>query len=163
MAELIKNKLTHWIKDHAGFWTFGIFVVAILGLLGGIGVWALDSQDRKIMATLTAEAKRLDTRIDGNTELLKLIDKKIDRVDQKIDGLGARVDKKIDNMDKKIDDLSARMDKKIDDLSARMDRKIDNLSARMNQKIDSLSSRMDKKIDNLSARMDTILDRLPAR
>ena len=145
MAEAIKNKLPHWIKDHAGFWSFGILVVAILGLLGGIGVWALESQERKIMAVLTAEDKRLDTRIDGNTELLKRIDKKIDRVDQKIEELSARVDEKIDN-------LSSRMDQKIDGLSARMDKKIDNLSASM-----------DQKIDNLSARMDTILDRLPAR
>ena len=138
MAEGVKNKLTNWIKDHAGLWTFGILVVAILGLLGGIGARALESQDRKIMAALTAEAKRLDTRIDNNKELLQ-------RIDKNIDALGKRMDQKIDN------------------LSARMDQKIDSLSARVDQKIDDLSVRMDQKIDNLSARMDKVLDRLPAR
>lgn len=90
MAEAVKEGLTHWIKDHAGLWTFGILMVAILGLLGGVGLWALESQDRKIMTALTAEAKRLDTRIDGNKEILQRIDKKIDAVDQKIDNLSSR-------------------------------------------------------------------------
>ena len=101
MAEAV-NKLTYWIKDHAGLWTFGILAVAVLGLLGGIGVWALESQDRKVMVALTAEAKRLDARIDGNKELLQRIDRKIDalgeRMDQKIDGLTDRIDKILDSL-----------------------------------------------------------------
>ncbi len=130
MAETVKDRLTHWIKDQAGLWTFGILVVAILGLLGGIGLWALESQDRKIMTALTTEAKRLDTRIDGNKEILQRIDMKIDAVDQKIDNLSASVDQKIDKLSARVDNLGARMDQKIDNLSTRMDKILDSLRAR---------------------------------
>lgn len=30
-----------WIKNHAGWWTFGLFVIAVLGFVGELGVWAL--------------------------------------------------------------------------------------------------------------------------
>lgn len=101
--------MREWLKKHGGYWTFGIFLLALLGSMGGLGIWGLEAQDEKrvisdekiaevaaaenkrVEEKTEAEIKRLDTRADTNLELIGQMNAKLDRMDGKLDMLLMRV------------------------------------------------------------------------
>ena len=150
--------MREWIKKQSGYWSFGLFILALLGTVGGLGVWALNAQDARQRAEVEkvsavagsaidrvekqtgSEVARLDARADAALELIKQINARLDRVDDRFD----RVDDKFDRMDEKLE----RMDARLDQMHARLDR----MDARLGQVEDRLD-RMDGKLDILLARV----------
>lgn len=106
-------------KRQSGYWSFGLFLLALLGTVGGLDVWALNAQDARQRATVEkvsavagsdirrveekadSEIKRLDNRVDNNLELIRQIGARLDRMDDRLD----RMDDKLDRMDDKLDAL----------------------------------------------------------
>ena len=101
--------MREWFKKTSGYWTFGIFLLALLGGMGGLGHWGLNAQDAKQDAKIEkasavaeselnrvegqtgSEVKRLDGRVDTNLELIKQISVKLNGMDRKLDTLLIRV------------------------------------------------------------------------
>ncbi len=83
-----------------------------------------------------------------------------DKLDKKIDSVGATLDKKIDavgaTLDKKIDAVASTLDKKIDALGARLDGKIVALDGKM----DALGARLDGKIVGLDGKIQGLDGRI---
>lgn len=89
-------KTIAWIKEHAGFWTFGLFLIA-----AGSGIYAwtesvVVAQVAPVKVRLASEVKRMDERIDVVVEKieevkkelkaeLKEVRKDIKRLDEKFD------------------------------------------------------------------------------
>ena len=101
--------MQEWFKKTGGYWTFGIFLLALLGAMGGVGVWGLSAQDdtqtarggevstkaeseiKRIEDKMTSEVKRVDGRVDTNLVLIRDINTKLNRIDGKLDTLLTRV------------------------------------------------------------------------
>ena len=123
--------MREWLEKHGVYWTFGLFVLAFLGTVGGLGVWALDAQDarqtarvervsaevgnvstaaeselRRVVGKVEAEVKRLDSRDDSTLDLIRRLDARFDRVDERLD----RVDERFDRMDAKLDRMNDKLD-----------------------------------------------------
>ena len=125
--------MREWLEKHGGYWTFGLFLLALLGAMGGVGVWGLNAevakQDAKVESVSTfvrkvsavadadirrveekveGEVKRLDNRADTGIELIGQINARLDRMDDRFDRMDAklnRVDGKLNRMDGKLDTL----------------------------------------------------------
>ncbi|MDE0333740.1 MAG: hypothetical protein OXI64_02185 [Defluviicoccus sp.] len=131
--------MREWLHRHGGYWTFGLFLLALFGAMGGMGVWGLSAQDdrqnarvesvsavaesgiRRVEEKVGSEVKRLDDRVDNVLQLLGQIDARFDRVDERLD----RVDERLDRVDERFD----RMDAKLDRMNAKLDRLIAGLAA----------------------------------
>ena len=68
------------IKEHAGLWTFGIFVVAALGLGWKGWGWIVSAQeavvvryDEKLQVQIRGEVGKLEGKIEGNERLFQII------------------------------------------------------------------------------------------
>lgn len=136
--------MREWIRKQGGVWTFGLFILALIGTVGGLAVWGLNAQDakqnakmEKLSAVATAairtvdekaevEVKRLDNRVDTTLELIKQINARLDRVDDRFD----RVDVKLDRMDTRLNKMDTRLNKMEVRLD-RMDGKLDTLLMRV--------------------------------
>ncbi len=145
--------MREWFKKQSGYWTFGLFILALLGTVGGLGVWALNAQDarqtaemekvsaiagsaiRGVEAKAETEVKRLDSRVESNLGLVKQINARLDRMDDRFD----RMDVKLDRMNGRLDQMQARLD--------RMEGRLD---------------RMGGRLDQMDGKLDTLLLRLPA-
>ena len=90
-----------WIKDHAGFWTFGLLIVAAVGLFWQVGASALDNQRVAIEKVVEAKEKTLNARIDGNKTLLTEINNRAGRIETKLDTLNSRIDSLLQNLPKR--------------------------------------------------------------
>ena len=138
--------MREWLERHGGYWTFGLFLLALLGALGGLGVWSLGAQDakqnarvesvsavaessiRRVEEKAGAEIKRLDNRVDNNLELIGQIDARFDQVDERLDRMDARFDRmdaRFDRMDERLD----RMDAKLNRMEGKLDTLITGLAA----------------------------------
>ena len=145
--------MREWLEKHGGQWTFGLFLLALLGALGGMGVWGLSAQDarqnarvesvsadvervsavaesgiRRVEEKAGAEIKRLDNRVDNNLELIRQIDARFDRVDERFDRMEERLDRmdaRFDRMDERLD----RMDAKLNRMEGKLDTLITGLAA----------------------------------
>ena len=138
--------MREWLEKHGGQWTFGLFLLALLGALGGMGVWGLSAQDarqnarvesvsadvervsavaesgiRRVEEKAGAEIKRLDNRVDNNLELIRQIDARFDRVDERFD----RVDERLDRMDARLN----RVEGKLNRMEGKLDTLITGLTA----------------------------------
>jgi predicted RNase H-like nuclease (RuvC/YqgF family) len=78
-----------------------------------------------------------DTDIRDLTNLITNLDKKLDKLDSKIDNLEIKIDAKIDKLDNKIDHLETRIDAKLD----KLDSKIEKLEIKLEGKFDKLDDR----------------------
>ncbi len=85
-----------WIKNHAGLWTFGIFVIAVLGVVGALGAWALEGQKKAVLAIVEQKEATLKGEIDSTREILERLEKKVDDVNTRVDAGFNRMDTRID-------------------------------------------------------------------
>lgn len=122
--------MREWLEKHGAYWTFGLFLLALLGTMGGAGVWGLNAQDarqdakvesvsvqvnkasavaesdiRRVEEKVESEVKRLDNRVDTTLELIEQISARLDRMDDRFDRMGD----KLDRMDAKLDTLLMRV------------------------------------------------------
>ena len=143
--------MREWFRKQSGFWTFGLFILALLGTVGGLGVWALNAQDARQRAEVEkvsaiaesathrvekqtgSEIARLDGRADAALELIGQVDARFNRVDDGLD----RMDEKPERMDARLDQMHARLD--------RMDGRLD---------------RMDTRLDQVDGKLDILLMRI---
>ncbi len=150
--------MREWLKKQSGYWSFGLFILALLGTVGGLGVWALNAQDARQRAEMEkvsavaesaidrvekqtgSEVARLDSRADTALELFRQVDTRFNRVDDRLD----RVDDRLDRMDEKLE----RMDARLDQMHARLDR----MDARLDQ--------MDARLDQIDGKLDILLMRI---
>jgi predicted RNase H-like nuclease (RuvC/YqgF family) len=63
-----------------------------------------------------------DTDIRDLTNLIINLDKKIDKLDSKIDNIEIKIDAKIDKLDSKIDNIEIKIDARISKLETKLDR-----------------------------------------
>ena len=89
-------------------------------------------------------------RINDRTE----IERKIDRLDAKIDITRAELNGKIDVLDEKIDKVEATLSEKIDSVKNELNSKIDVL----NEKINSNEEKLNEKIDNNEVKLTGKID-----
>ena len=126
MSKPHTQPVREWLEKHGGPWTFGLFLLALLGAMGGMGVWRLGAQDarqdarvesvsaiaesgiRRVEEKLVSEVKRLDNRDDTILELIRQIDARFDRVDERLN----RVDERLDRVDERFDRMDAKLDRK---------------------------------------------------
>lgn len=71
-----------WIKKHAGLWTFGIFVAAMLGVVGAVGVWGLEVQKKEVLAIVEQKVATLKGEIDGTREILERLEGRVERLEK---------------------------------------------------------------------------------
>ena len=151
--------MREWFRKQSGVWNFGLFLLALLGTVGGLAFWGLDAQDAKqnakvekltaIAAAATravdekagAEVKRLDSRVDSALELTKQINARLDRVDDRFD----RMDDRLDRMDVKLDRMNGRLNQ--------MEVRLDRMEVRLDQ--------MDGRLDQMDGKLDILLTRIP--
>lgn len=147
--------MREWLEKHGGHWTFGLFVLALLGTMGGAGVWGLNAQDarhdakvesvssqvkrmsaiagsgiRRVEGKVESEVKRLDNRVDTTLELIEQIGARLDRMDDRFD----RMDDRFDRMEVKLDRMDARLDR-VEIRLDRMDGKLDTLLTRVSESL----------------------------
>jgi len=79
------------------------------------------------------------------------IEKKIDGLDHKIDGIDTSLNKRIDNVE-------ASLNRKIDSVEISLNRKIDNVEASLNRKIDCVEASLNKKIEEVEASLNHRID-----
>ena len=145
--------MREWLHRHGGYWTFGLFLLALFGAMGGMGVWGLSAQDdrqnarvesvsavaesglRRVEEKVGSEVKRLDDRVDNVLELLGQIDARFDRVDERLD----RVDERLDRVDERFDRVEERFSR-VDERFDRMDAKLDRMNAKLDRLIAGLAA-----------------------
>ena len=76
------------------------------------------------------------------------IERKIDKLDQKVDVVKNDLEKKIDKLDQKIDTVKSDLEKKIDTVKNDLEKKMDKLDNRMD--------RLEDKFDILGAKFDSL-------
>jgi uncharacterized protein YPO0396 len=59
------------------------------------------------------------------------------------------LEKKIDRLDRKIDSVEASLNKRIDEVEASLNKRIDNLEISLNKRIDEVEASLHKRIDEL--------------
>lgn len=97
-------KAIELVRNHAGLWTFGIFVLAVLGGMVGIGAWALDAQKQVVVGIVEKKEAALKGQVDGKEAALK---GEIDTSRMILERLESRVDRGFQRMDKRLDTLEA--------------------------------------------------------
>ena len=145
--------MREWLRKHGEHWTFGLFVLALLGTVAGLGVWGLNAQDarqtaevekvsaiaesaiRRVEEKAGSEVKRLDSRVESNLGLIKQISARLDRMDDRFD----RMDVKLDRMNGRLDQMQGRLDR---------------MEGRLGQ--------MDGRLDRIDGKLDTLLMRVSA-
>ena len=144
MRKIIGN-----LKEHAGIWTFGLFIVAAAGGIYQFTETLVSAQITPVKVRIDAEVKRLDAA-DQNTNssingLKKHMNERFDELKKDI-----RLNReRISLLDQTINRLDEKLDRKIDKLDQKIDRKIELLD----QKISRLDEKLDKKFDLILLRL----------
>ena len=114
--------------------------------------------------------EELTDKIEDNSIAIRFLNKKIDKLDVKVERINGDLSGKIDKLDVKVDrvkeDLSGKIDKldvKVDRINGDLSGKIDKLDAKVERingdlsgKIDKLDVKVDRVNDNLGAKIDAV-------
>ena len=100
----------------------------------------------ELVALLRRDTEGVNQRI---SDLDAHMGERIDHVDKRIDDLGTRLGERIDDTNKRIDDLGAHLGERIDDTNARLDR----LDSRFEQ-VDKRFEQVDKRFEQVDKRFD---------
>ena len=145
MRKIIGN-----LKEHAGIWTFGLFIVAAAGGIYQFTATLVSAQITPVKVRIDTEVKRLDAA-DKNTN-------------DNIAGLEKRMNEHFDELKRGMGELKEDVRLNRDKISL-LDEKLDRKISLLDQKINRLDEKLDKKISRLDEKMDKkfdlILLRLP--
>ena len=115
------RKIIGHLKEHAGIWTFGIFIVAAAGgiyqftktlvsaqitpvkVRVGAEVKRLDAADQNTNSSIAGLEKRMNERFDELKKDIRLNRERISLLDQTINRLDEKLDRKITLLDQKLD------------------------------------------------------------
>ena len=143
------RKIIGHLKEHAGIWTFGIFIVAAAGGIYQFTETLVSAQITPVKVRVDAEVKRLDAadqntnspinglkkhmneRFDELKKDIRLNRERISLLDQTINRLDEKLDRKIELLDQKISRLDEKMDRKITLLDQKLDKKFDLILLRL--------------------------------
>ena len=89
---------------------------------------------------------KMDERLDGIDERLDKMDERLDKVDERLDGIDGRLDK----MDERFDGIDERLDK--------VDERLDGIDERLD-KVDERLDKMDERLDGMDRRFDGVDER----
>ena len=105
--------MREWIRTSKDYWSFGAFVVLLLGLCGGLAKVVADSESSKLENAFQAAVDAVAVDVGHNHVLIDQIDRKLDVIGDDIgrrsDRLEERLDSKIDRVDAKLNELLLRM------------------------------------------------------
>ena len=143
------RKIIGHLKEHAGIWTFGIFIVAAAGGIYQFTETLVSAQITPVKVRVDAEVKRLDAADKNTNDSIAGLEKRMnERFDELKRGMGElKEDVKLNR--EKISLLDEKLERKIDKLDQKIDRKIESLD----QKISRLDEKMDKKFDLILLRL----------
>lgn len=88
--------VVEWARNHAGLWTCGIFIVALLGGIGGLGVWALNAQKQVVVGIVEKKETALKGEIDTTRVILERLESRVERLESRVDMGFQRMDKRLD-------------------------------------------------------------------
>ncbi len=143
------RKIIGHLKEHAGIWTFGIFIVAAAGGIYQFTETLVSAQITPVKVRVDAEVKRLDAadqntnssinglkkhmneRFDELKKDIRLNRERISLLDQTINRFDEKLDRKIELLDQKISRLDEKMDRKITLLDQKLDKKFDLILLRL--------------------------------
>ena len=141
MRKIIGN-----LKEHAGIWTFGLFIVAAAGGIYQFTATLVSAQITPVKVRIDTEVKRLDAA-DKNTN-------------DNIAGLQKYMNERFDELKRGMGELKEDVKLNRDKISL-LDEKLDRKISLLDQKINRLDEKLDKKISRLDEKMDKKFDRHP--
>ena len=136
------RKIIGHLKEHAGIWTFGIFIVAAAGGIYQLTETLVSAQITPVKVRVDAEVKRLDAA-DKNTN-------------DSIAGLEERMNERFGELKRSMGELKEDVKlnwEKISLLDEKLDKKISRLDEKLDRKITLLDQKMDKKFDLILLRL----------
>ena len=89
---------------------------------------------------------KVDERLDGMDRRFDGIDERLDKVDERLDG----IDERLDKVDERLDGIDERLDK-VDERLDRIDERLD--------KVDERLDKMDERLDGMDRRFDGVDER----
>ena len=125
------RKIIGHLKEHAGIWTFGIFIVAAAGGIYQFTTTLVSAQITPVKVRVDAEVKRLDAA-DQNTN-------------SSIAGLGKRMNERFDELKRGMGGLKEDVKLNRERISL-LDQKINRLDEKLDRKITLLDQKLDKEI-----------------
>ena len=143
------RKIIGHLKEHAGIWTFGIFIVAAAGGIYQFTETLVSAQITPVKVRVDAEVKRLDAA-DKNTNdsIAGLEERMNERFDELKRGMGELKEdvklnwEKISLLDEKLDKKISLLDQKINRLDEKLERKITLLDQKLDMKFDLILLRL---------------------
>ncbi len=144
MRKIIGN-----LKEHAGIWTFGLFIVAAAGGIYQFTATLVSAQITPVKVRIDTEVKRLDAADKNTNDNIAGLEKRMnERFDELKRGMGELKEDVRLNRDK-ISLLDEKLDRKI----SLLDQKINRLDEKLDKKISRLDEKMDKKFDLILLRL----------
>ncbi len=143
------RKIIGHLKEHAGIWTFGLFIVAAAGGIYQFTATLVSAQITPVKVRIDTEVKRLDAADKNTNDNIAGLEKRMnERFDELKRGMGElKEDVKL-NRDK-ISLLDDKLDRKI----SHLDQKITRLDEKLDRKITLLDQKLDKKFDLILLRL----------
>ena len=144
MRKIIGN-----LKEHAGIWTFGLFIVAAAGGIYQFTATLVSAQITPVKVRIDTEVKRLDAADKNTNDNIAGLEKRMnERFDELKRGMGELKEDVRLNRDK-ISLLDEKLDRKI----SLLDQKINRLDEKMDKKLRPFDEKMDKKFDLILLRL----------
>ena len=132
------RKIIGHLKEHAGIWTFGIFIVAAAGGIYQFTTTLVSAQITPVKVRVDAEVKRLDAADQNTNDSIAGLEKRMnERFDELKRGMGGLKEdvklnrERISLLDQKISRLDEKMDRKITLLDQKLDKKFDLILLRL--------------------------------
>lgn len=88
----------------------------------------------------------------------EIVNKNSKGLERRMDRLETKIDEVEDRLSKKIDEVDERLSKKIDEVDERLSKKIDEVENRLSNKIDEVDRRLSMEIHNISLRMENRIE-----
>ncbi len=148
MRKIIGN-----LKEHAGIWTFGLFIVAAAGGIYQFTATLVSAQITPVKVRIDTEVKRLDAADKNTNDSIAGLE---ERMNERFDELKKDIKlnrEKISLLDEKFDTKITQLNEKLDTKISLLDQKINRLDEKLDKKISRLDEKMDKKFDLILLRL----------